>query len=93
MGVEQDGHAAFVAEVEDEVAEPFDALGVEAVGGLVQQEDFGLRQEGLGEGEALAHAVTVGSHFRVDALGEADAVDDHAGGAGIEATGVAHEDF
>lgn len=35
VGVEEDGHAALFAELEDEVAEPFDAFGVEAVGGFV----------------------------------------------------------
>ena len=93
MGVEEDGHAALVAEVEDEVAEPLDAFRVEAVGGFVEQEDLGLRQKRLGEGEALAHAVAVGADFGMDALGEADAVDDLAGGGRIEAAGVAHEDF
>ena len=53
---------------------------------------LGFGQQRLGEGEALAHAVAVGADFRVDALGQADAVDDLARGLRIEAAGVAHED-
>ena len=39
-----------------EVAQPPDALGVQAVGGLVEDEDLGVAEQRRGEREPLAHA-------------------------------------
>jgi hypothetical protein len=41
--------------VADERAQPLDALGVEAVGRLVQDEDLGVAEQGGGQLQALAH--------------------------------------
>ena len=43
-------------EVAEVVAQPADAVGVEAVGRLVEQQDLRVAEEGAGQGEALAHA-------------------------------------
>ena len=37
-------------------AQPVDALGVEAVGRLVEDQDLGVAEQGGGQAEALAHA-------------------------------------
>ena len=56
-----------------EVAQPVDAFGVEAVGGLVQDEDVGVAEEGGGEPEPLPHA-------------QREAADAPTGGAGHSPT-------
>ena len=91
VGVEKHGHATFIAQAQDEIPEPFDALGIEAIGRLVEQQQFGLRQQRLGESQPLAHAVAVGADFRVDAGGEPHLLHRHAGRTGIEAAGISHQ--
>ena len=48
--------AALGGQVAQEVAQPADALGVEAVGGLVEHEDPGIAEQRGGEAEPLGHA-------------------------------------
>ena len=48
--------AAAAGEVGEVVAQPADAVGVEAVGRLVEQQDLRVAEQGAGEGEALPHA-------------------------------------
>src|SRR5439155_9298867 len=67
---EEDGHA-LGAEPADELADLAHLLGVEADGGLVEDEELGLVEEGLREGETLTHAGRVGAHFAVDRGAEA----------------------
>jgi len=44
-----------VGQPADQAAQPVDALRVEAVGRLVQDQDVGVAQQGGGQAEALAH--------------------------------------
>jgi hypothetical protein len=46
----------------EEVAHPPDARGVETVGGLVQDEDVGVAEQGVGDPEALPHSEGVVPH-------------------------------
>ena len=46
-----------------EAAHPRDALGVEAVGGLVEDQDVGVAEQGPGQLEALAHAHREAAHL------------------------------
>ena len=48
--------AAARGELAEVVAQPADAVGVEAVGRLVEQQDLRVAEQRAGEGEALAHA-------------------------------------
>jgi hypothetical protein len=48
--------AALVGLVADEPAQPGDPLGVQAVGGLVEQQDLGVAEQRRGQPEALARA-------------------------------------
>ena len=83
MGGEQNSHAVLAIESQDEVAHLVDALGVEAFGGFVEEDEIGPREKGLGKGEALAHAVAVNADGIVDALFEPDEAD------GLEELGIA----
>jgi len=59
LGDQVAGHehrAAAIGEGAQRVAQPPDAVGVEAVRGLVEQQHVGFTEEGAGQGEALAHA-------------------------------------
>jgi hypothetical protein len=56
--VDEDG-AALVFELLADLADVAAALGVDAVGGLVEQDEVGVVHEGLGEADALAHALGV----------------------------------
>ena len=59
LGDQVAGHehrAALVGEAAERGAQPADAVGVESVGGLVEQQHLGFAEQGAGEGEALAHA-------------------------------------
>lgn len=52
----RDEHSAsFRGEVAQQVADPTDALGIETVDGLVEQQDTGIPQQGAGDAQALAH--------------------------------------
>src|SRR5205807_1064524 len=54
---------AFPVEESDEVAEVAHPLRIEAARRLVHDEQLGIVEQGLGEGEALFHPVTVGLHL------------------------------
>ena len=58
MRGEQHGAAA-VGEAAQQPAHPAHALGIEAVGGLVEDQDLGIAEQRVGEAEALAHAERV----------------------------------
>jgi hypothetical protein len=47
---------ALVGQAADQPAQPVDALGVEAVGRLVEDRDLGVAEQGGGQPQALAHA-------------------------------------
>ena len=51
----EDG-AALLGEVAEVVAQPADAVGVEAVGRFVEQQDARVAEQRTGEGQTLAHA-------------------------------------
>ena len=54
--------AAAVGEVAQQVAHPADALGVEAVGRLVEDQDLGVAEQRVRDPEPLAHAQRVLAH-------------------------------
>ncbi len=58
MRGEQHGAAA-VGEAAQQPAHPAHALRIETVGGLVENQDLGVAEQGVGEAEALAHAERV----------------------------------
>jgi hypothetical protein len=55
VGGDQD-RASLAGEVAQELPDPGDALRVEAVGGLVEQQDLRVAEQRLGEPETLTHA-------------------------------------
>ena len=67
--------AALVGVGTEELAQPVDALGVEAVGGLVEDEHLGFAQQGGGQTEALAHPEREALDPPVAGVGEADQVE------------------
>ena len=64
--------AALVGEAAQRVAQPADAVGVESVGRLVEQQHLGFAEQGAGEGEALAHAEREAAGALVGGAGEPD---------------------
>ena len=58
VGGEQHGAAA-VGEVAQQAPHPAHAFRIEAVGGLVEDQDLGVAEQRVGEAEALAHAERV----------------------------------
>ena len=58
-----------------EVAQPADALRVQAVGGLVEHEDLRIAEQGRGEPEPLAHAGRVAAGAPVARAAELDEVE------------------
>ena len=54
--------AALPGEVREHVADPADAFGVEAVGGLVEDDRVRVAEQHTGEPEPLAHAQRVAAH-------------------------------
>src|SRR4029453_18417607 len=59
LGQDVAGHQhgpALVGQAADQFAQPVDALGVEAVGRLVEDQDLGVAEQGGGQPQALAHA-------------------------------------
>jgi len=53
-------------------AHPADAGRVQAVGGLVEDQDLGVAEQGGGDGQALAHAHGVALHAPVGGVLEPD---------------------
>ncbi len=75
LGDQVAGHehrAALVGEAAQRGAQPADAVGVESVGRLVEQQHLGFAEQGAGEGEALAHAEREAAGALVGGAGEAD---------------------
>ena len=72
MRTQQHGEPESVPQIEDLTTKFNDALGIEPIGRLIKDEELGLRQQCLGEGEALTHPVTVGRDPIVDAFLESD---------------------
>ena len=71
--VGRDEHrAALAGEVAHEVAQPGDALGIEPVGRLVEDEDVGVPDEGGGQLQALAHAHGEATDLALGVAGQAD---------------------
>jgi hypothetical protein len=70
---EDDGLAA-APEFEDEVLDLPGADGVQARGGLVEDEEFGVVDQGLGDADAPLHALGVLADGPVLGVGQADHV-------------------
>ena len=62
----------FVGEVPQEAAQPPDALGVQAVGRLVEDDHLRVAEQGGGEAEALAHPHRVAAGSLACGRGDAD---------------------
>ena len=96
MAGDEHGAALVVGQVPDEPAQPLDALGVQAVGRLVEHEDGGVAEQRRRQGEPLAHAEGVAARPAVAGVGEPD-LDEHLvraaqrqpGGAAVHAQVVA----
>ena len=50
-------------EVNQQLPDFSDALGIQAIGGFIENEQLGLRQQRLCQAQPLPHAVRVNSHF------------------------------
>ena len=90
---EQDGEAQFLLQSLNGEAHLVDALGVEAIAGLVEDEQLGVGHERLREGEPRAHAVGILAHLVVLAPGEADPLDDFLDALRRRGRGVVAEDL
>ena len=72
-----DEHGApFVGQAAKQIAQPSDALGVEAIGRFVEDQDLGVAQERRGEPEALAHPEGELADSPAGGAGEIDEVED-----------------
>ena len=69
MGADDDGAAGLVLEAKL-AGEPVASRGVEASGGLVEEEEAGSMQQRAGDGQALAHSAGKGADEVGSALGE-----------------------
>lgn len=58
VGVDED-RPALVFELLADLADVAAAFGVDAVGGFIEQDEFGIIHEGLGDADALTHALGV----------------------------------
>ena len=83
---DEDG-AALAGEVLEQVADPEDALGVEAVDRLVEHHDLRIAEEGAGDAEALAHAEREAAAAAPGDLAEADDVEHLVDPVGADAVG------
>ena len=80
VAVDEDG-LALAAEALEDVADVAAADGVDAVGRLVEQDEVRVVDQGLGEADALGHALGVGGDRAVGAGGHADEVEQFGGAA------------
>src|ERR1017187_2892377 len=71
MRIEKDGDALLL-QLEQGDADVAPANRVDAVGRLVQENDFGIVHEGLSDADTLFHAFGVGADLVVHAFGNAD---------------------
>lgn len=69
VGAEENGDAVGL-EVENKVADLSGAQGVDAGGGFVEDEEAGRLNEGLGEADALQHALGIAGETAVSSFGE-----------------------
>ena len=69
MGGEHDGFAGAVV-VADDLPEQQARLRIEAGGGLVEEQHFGIVHHGAGDGEPLHHAAGEVAHHVVGAVDE-----------------------
>ena len=92
--VVRDGDDGAVVAIE-EVLEPVDGLEVEVVGGLVEEQRFGVAEEGLGEEDAdLLAALQLGHLALVELVGDVEALQEDGGvGLGFVAVFVADDAF
>jgi len=74
MGIEEDRGAA-LALVTDNIADQVTAHGIEAGGGFVEEDQFGLMDEGLRQADALHHAFGKAAEASIAMRGEADQID------------------
>ena len=72
MAREQDRQTLLLGQAGQQAPHLGDALGIEPVGGLVEDQVGGAPQERLGDAEALAHALAVGAHRAIAGVAEAD---------------------
>ena len=72
---QDDGDAFLVDEIADQRAHLLDACRVEAVRRLIEDQEFGPRQQRGGQREALAHAHRIGARLAVGRVGEADTLE------------------
>lgn len=93
MGGEQNGEPELGMEASDGLAHLVDTLGIETIGGFVENEQFRRWQQRLGEGKTGAHAVGIGAHEGRLAAGETDPLDDLVQSIGWDFGGVAGEDL
>ena len=79
----------------EEVLEPVDGVEIEVVGGLVEEQRFGLAEEGLGEEDAdFLAALELGHFALVDVFADVEAVEEDGGvGFGGVAVFVADDAF
>jgi hypothetical protein len=94
MAVVRDADEGAVVVVE-EVLEPVDGVEIEVVGGLVEEQGFGLAEEGLGEQDAdLLAALDLAHLALVELFGDVEAVEENGGvGFGGVAVLVADDAF
>ena len=91
LGQEVRGHqdgAALSGEIAHEVAQPGDALRVQAVRGLVEDEDVGVADERGGELEALAHTHRERADLALGVAAQADEIEDLVGTPVVVSTGA-----
>lgn len=56
--------------------QPPHALGVEPIGGLVEDQDLGIAEQGGGQGQAQAHPRGEAAHPSIGCMGELDELED-----------------
>ncbi len=74
MRVEKDGGAT-VAFIADDVADKVAAHGIESGGGLIEENQVGSMNQGLGEANALHHALGEAAKTAVAMRSEADEIE------------------
>ena len=83
FAVEAHDHgAAGTMDIAERFGEPGNAEGIEAGGGLVEEENAGAMNQCSGDGDALAHAAGKGADERSAALVEADFAEKFFGAGG-----------
>ena len=78
MGGKENGRAA-VAQLAQDIFDQARRLGVEADGRLIQEENFGIMDQGAGDGDLLLHAVAVAFQQVGGGIGELEQAQQFAG--------------